>query len=107
MISSAVLGFLILLTLEGYGHRGGGSHLEPGPFPALGFEDEFAESCSFSSSALLQEEQQTTTVRLIPVGESFYELPLVGADLPRTKYTTARTRLVPQLSYPSCARSGD
>ena len=49
-----------------------------------------------------KQEQKMTMVNLIPAGESFYELFLVRADLPPpTKYTTARTRLVPQLAYPS------
>ena len=49
-----------------------------------------------------KQEQKMTMVNLIPAGESFYELFLVRADLPRpTKYTSVQTRLVPQLAYPS------
>src|SRR6266705_838303 len=88
--------------LEGHGHRDGGSRLDPDAFPALGFEGEPVQSCSFNLWPSREQEQKTTTLNLIPAGESFYEWPLVRAALPRpTKYTTARTRLVLQLSYPS------
>src|SRR5260370_8493460 len=88
--------------VEGDGHRGGGSRLEADAFPALGFEGEPVQSCSFNLGPSRKQEQKMTTLNLIPAGESFYELFLVRADLPPpTKYTTARTRLVPQLSYPS------
>src|SRR6266568_8895159 len=88
--------------LEGHGHRDGGSRLEPDAFPALGFEGEPVQSCSFNIWPSREQEQKMTTLNLIPAGESFYELPLVRADLPPlTKYTSVQTRLVPQLAYPS------
>src|SRR6266581_5092980 len=88
--------------LEGHGHRGGASRLESDAFPALGFEGEPAQSCSFNIWPSRKQEQKMTTLNLIPAGESFYELPLVRADLPRPiKYTSVQTRLVLQLAYPS------
>src|SRR6266545_2386149 len=86
--------------LEGHGHRDGGSRLDPDAFPALGFEGEPVQSCSFNIWP--SREQEPQMVNLIPTEESFYELPLVRADLPHpTKYTTVQNRFVPQLSSPN------